>query len=81
MSKVKSYGKTQEEVDITDRAKCRDIVNEIMRFGVTQDQILQTMYLLSLELENRDIMLELSKSCKDAMDGKITKGSPLIVNN
>ena len=81
MSNIKSYGDTSDEIDISDRAKCRDIVSEIMKFGVSQDQILQTMYLLSLELENRDVMLHLSKSCKDAMDGKETKSSSLIVNN
>ena len=81
MSKVKAYGETEEEMDIADRSKCRDIVNEIMRFGVSQNQIFQVMYLLSLELENREIMLHLSKECKNAMDGKMTKSSSLIVNN
>tara|TARA_B100001989_G_C24290339_1_gene340694 strand:- start:27 stop:272 length:246 start_codon:yes stop_codon:yes gene_type:complete len=81
MSNIKSYGETEDEIDIGDRAKCRDIVNEIMKFGVTQDQILQTMYLLSLELENRETMLHLSKECKNAMNGKTTKSSSLIVNN
>ncbi|MDB4337411.1 hypothetical protein OAA09_00170 [bacterium] len=81
MSNIKAYGETQEELDVKDRVKCREIVNEIMKFGVNQSQILQIMYLLSLELENREIMIHLQKECKDAMNGKINKGSSLIVNN
>lgn len=48
------------EACVEDNIQCRDIVREIMRFGVSQKQIYFIMYLLSLELENVEHMKELS---------------------
>ncbi len=79
MSNIKSYGTTDEESVIADRAKCREIVSEILNFGVTQNQIVQIAYLLSLELENREDMLFLTKACKAVADGEVNKSSALIV--
>lgn len=81
MSETKVYGETTDEKAIRDKARCREIVSEIMKFGVTQDQIVQIAYLLSLELENRAVMLHLSKACKEVMDDSIPKSSSLIINN
>ena len=81
MSNTKTYGETTDEKLIRDKAKCREIVSEIMRFGVTQEQIVQIAYLLSLELEDRETMLHLSKACKDVLDDNIPKSSSLIINN
>lgn len=81
MSETKVYGETTDEKAIRDKARCREIVSEIMKFGVTQDQIVQIAYLLSLELENREVMLHLSKACKEVMDDSIPKSSSLIINN
>tara|TARA_A100001011_G_scaffold379298_1_gene445139 strand:+ start:243 stop:485 length:243 start_codon:yes stop_codon:yes gene_type:complete len=78
---IKAYGETEDEMDIKDRAKCRDIVQEILNFGVSQKQIVQLVYLLSLELENIDDMKHLSRACKAVADGEVNKGSTLIVNN
>lgn len=36
--------------------KCRNIKNEILNFGVNNDEILKLIELLSLELENTEIM-------------------------
>ena len=38
---------------------CREIIQEIHKFGVTQYQIKKLIHLLSLELESRELMLEL----------------------
>jgi hypothetical protein len=81
MSDIRSYGETDDEMDVRDRAKCREIVQEILNFGVSQKQIVQLVYLLSLELENIDDMRHLSKACKAVADGEVNKGSTLIVNN
>lgn len=78
MSEVKSYGDTQDEMEVQDRIQCREIISEIMNFGVTQSQILQLMFLLSLEIENVDTMKFLSSSVKKAQEGDV-KGSALIV--
>ena len=81
MSDLTSYGETDDEMDIRDRARCREIVQEILNFGVSQKQIVQLVYLLSLELENIKDMKYLSNACKAVADGEINNGSTLIVNN
>jgi hypothetical protein len=45
-------------------SQSREIVKEIMNFGVTQFQLMNIIYLLSLELENRDAMLEIAEITK-----------------
>ena len=42
---------------LNDVKKSREIVQEIMRFGVTQPQIKSVLSLLALELEDRDMMI------------------------
>jgi hypothetical protein len=45
-------------------SQSREVVREIMNFGVTQFQLINIIYLLSLELENRDAMLEIAEITK-----------------
>lgn len=52
MSDIKKYGETNTEKWAASLSKSRNIVKEIMDFGVSQDQIHQIINLLSLELEN-----------------------------
>lgn len=44
------------------RKECRDIVLEIKKFGVSQRQLLYLIYLLSLELEDVQIMRSLVRT-------------------
>ena len=57
------------------RMECRGIVKTINQHGISQRQKLYMIYLLSLELENRDSMLKIVKvvsECKDTIeDSKI----------
>lgn len=53
-----------------DIEKCRDIVKEITNFGVTQDQILLIMQLLSFELEDQEKVQELSTIIRDYLREK-----------
>lgn len=39
------------------RQVCRDMVSEINNFGINQRQLVYLIYLLSMNLENRDLML------------------------
>jgi hypothetical protein len=50
------------------RMICRDIVKEINHFGVEQRQKLYLIYLLALELENRDAMLAIVQAVKSVKD-------------
>ena len=51
---MKKYGKTSEEVDASKMLMCREIVKEIVDFGVDDYQKLKIIELLALELESRD---------------------------
>jgi len=49
VKKVKHYGKkSNEEMLIEDRIRAREIVQEILNFGVSQQQMLHIAYLLAL---------------------------------
>ena len=70
MEKVKRYGKkTNEELLVEDRIQARNIVQEILNFGVSQQQMLHIAYLLALELEDRDAMIAISESIKKFTEG------------
>ena len=44
--------------------KCREITNEILRYGVSELEILKLIDILSLELENTDIMRKIHSVIK-----------------
>ena len=61
------------------RLECRNIVQEINGFGISQRQMLYLIYLMSLELENREVMLALTNAIGDnrekiAISGLIVPG-------
>ena len=65
-----------------DSVVSREIVQEILKFGVTQSQILKIIEVLAMELENRDTMLsiiECTKSDKATFE-KEEKSSGLITD-
>lgn len=72
MSSGKKYGKTEEEKWATEMLSARQITQEVLNFGVTQRQILQIAYLLSLELENRNALVEITTVIKEHLDGDTT---------
>jgi hypothetical protein len=59
-----NIGKSKLDSAAGDLLKCRQITSEIFNFGVSQDQILQIIYLLSLELENREALVDISTATK-----------------
>lgn len=50
--------------DIASIEKCRDIVTEIVRFGVNDNEIFKIIELISLELENTNSMREIHSVIK-----------------
>lgn len=50
----------QDHNDVLDKIKCRQIVGEILDFGVNQSQIKTIINLLALELEDRELMLKIN---------------------
>ena len=69
MDEITKYGKLEKETVVEDRVKARNIVQEILNFGVSQQQILYIAYLLALELEDRETMLKISNLIKDLLEG------------
>ena len=48
------------ESDLSDAFMARQIVQEILNFGISQGQMIKIIQVLSLELENRELMLEIN---------------------
>tara|TARA_Y100000817_G_scaffold292138_1_gene264143 strand:+ start:206 stop:418 length:213 start_codon:yes stop_codon:yes gene_type:complete len=46
---------------VLEKVKCREIVGEILDFGVSQEQIKTIINLLAFELEDRDLMLRINE--------------------
>ena len=53
---MKKYGKTEKDLLVEKSIECRNIVKEIIRYGVSEFQKKKIIYLLSLELEDGEIM-------------------------
>lgn len=60
-----NVGKSETDRAAESLLKCRKITSEIINFGVSQDDILQIIYLLSLELENREALESISCLVKE----------------
>ena len=71
MTDIKKYGETETEKWANSLQKSREIVSEIMNFGVSQEQVLQIINLLSLELENPSHMREFTNLYKRIRDNKV----------
>ncbi len=69
---IKKYGSSKEEENIEETIKCREIIQEILNFGVNQFQIMKLIQFLSLELEDRDIMLEINDVIKNNLSKEKT---------
>lgn len=78
MDGIKRYGSTDEEQNAEGVLRCRQIVCTINQFGVTEQQRLKIIYLLALELENRDHLQEITTLIKRLEAGE--KRSTLITD-
>ena len=66
---TKQFGTSTEEKEIKDKAKAREIVQTVLDYGVNQTQITQMIYLLSMELENLDLMKQITNSITQSREG------------
>ena len=66
---ITDFGVTPVEAKAKDSQKSREIVAEILNFGVSQQQILRIAYLLSLELEDTHAMQNISQCIKSYIEG------------
>lgn len=65
---AEKIGKTETDKWASEMLACRQIVGEILKFGVSQDQILNIIKLLAMELENREAMLEIGAVASEFLD-------------
>ena len=76
----KKYGKNKEEETLQQAIIAREIVKTVLDYGVSQYQMQKIIYLLSLELEDRDttdsicqsLNLVLDSSSEENQQGLIT---------
>ena len=66
---TKQFGTSAEETMIKDKAKAREIVQTVLDYGVNQTQITQMIYLLSMELENNDLMKQITNIITQSREG------------
>ena len=67
--RTKQFGTSEEEKLIKDKAKAREIVQTVLDYGVNQTQITQMIYLLSMELENNDLMKQITNLITQSREG------------
>jgi len=67
--KTKSFGTSIEEEKIEDKIKAREIVQSVLQYGVNQQQIEQIIYLFSMELENVNLMKDLTNTINQSRKG------------
>ena len=76
---IKQYGKSEQDHAIEDMVQCREIVREILDFGVSQVQIMKIAYLLSLELENRQALEGISGCIQEYIDKLNNQDSEIVL--
>tara|TARA_Y100000593_G_C4207302_1_gene284943 strand:+ start:509 stop:742 length:234 start_codon:yes stop_codon:yes gene_type:complete len=57
---TKQFGTSEAETEIKDKIKAREIVQSVLDYGVNQEQILQIINLFALELENNNLMKDIT---------------------
>ena len=65
----KQFGTSQEEQLIQDKIKAREIVQTVLQYGINQQQLLQLVYLFSLELEDIQLMKSLTSLINQSREG------------
>ena len=58
---IKKFKSLKENQLVLESAKSREIVHEIMNFGVSQHQIIKIIKLLSLELDDINMMKSITE--------------------
>jgi len=62
---------SKEQNTLIGNAVAREITQEIMNYGVTQQQIKQIINLLALELEDNNLMRSIVGLCKEQKQEKL----------
>lgn len=66
---TEKIGQSETEQWAAEMLKCRQITAEIIKFGVSQKQILNIIKLLAMELEDREALVAIAAVVKEALEG------------
>tara|TARA_Y100000287_G_C14150581_1_gene319431 strand:+ start:304 stop:579 length:276 start_codon:yes stop_codon:yes gene_type:complete len=61
---MEKIGNTHLEIDADKMLECRQIVKNLINFGLSESQKLHIIYLMSLEMESRDALNIITESVK-----------------
>lgn len=67
--KTKKFGTSEVENDIQDKIKAREIVQSVLDYGVNQKQILQIINLFAMELEDTNLMKQITGIITQSREG------------
>ena len=67
--KTKKFGTSEVENDLKDKIKAREIVQSVLDYGVNQKQILQIINLFAMELEDTNLMKQLTGTITQSREG------------
>ena len=67
--KTKQFGTSKVEADIQDKIKAREIVQSVLDYGVNQKQILQIINLFAMELEDNNLMKQITGIITQSREG------------
>ena len=70
---IKQFGTSDAENSIKDNIKAREIVQSVLGYGVNQNQILQIINLFALELEDINLMKEITGIINQSREGTKSK--------
>jgi len=75
---IKKYKSSVKDQQILESVKAREIVHEILNFGVSQNQILTVIKLLSLELEDINMMKSITQIIEDDLSEDISQTTTIL---
>lgn len=78
---IRTYGTSLDDKTIKESQEAREIVAEILNYGVSQKQILYIINDLAMNIENHDHMKRIVNTIRDVKEDTIivSKKSPLEV--
>lgn len=76
---IKKTRSSKSDQTVLESARCREIVSEILNFGVSQHQLLVLIKLISLEVDDIQLMKSIAELVDAKLEGKsITKNTTII---
>ncbi len=67
--KTKNFGTSQEEETLKDKIRAREIVQSVIEYGVNQQQIIQIINLFAMELEDVNLMKQITGTITQSREG------------